>query len=88
MTMTTTTRRVPYQSLSEATRYIDADCRPVAPTAATAEIDREVCAELSCDSCGHAGLDYRPFTWTGPRYGNRRYYAFAVCPACGHCEEI
>ncbi len=46
-----------------------------------AEIDG-IMATVACETCGHRGLTYRPFTL---RSG---YHAFAVCPDCGSADEF
>lgn len=48
------------------------------------DIDREICATANCESCGHQGLDYRPFH----SIDNTSYRAFACCPACKTASEF
>ena len=52
------------------------------PSDIGASIDRGICVESSCDSCGHDGMVYVPMT------NGSGYRAFAVCPECGHFEEF
>ena len=53
-----------------------------APSKEAAQIDREVCAESICPTCGHQGLTYHPWHKPGS------YRAFATCPNCGHFDEF
>ena len=46
------------------------------------DIDRDVCREARCCQCGHAGLEFHPFTRPGS------YRAFAVCPSCQTAQEF
>lgn len=49
-----------------------------------ASIDIQVCAESTCDNCGHKGLQCKPFI----KPEIKSYRAFAVCPECGEAEEF
>jgi hypothetical protein len=50
--------------------------------AATQAIDRQVCRQSRCGSCGRRGLSYRPF------HRGREYRVLAVCPACQAAKEV
>jgi hypothetical protein len=60
--------------------------RPPFLTDRAARIDREVCADSTCERCGRRGLEYY-CGWhvSGVRH---RYRAYAVCPACGEWSEF
>lgn len=68
--------------------------RPGAPGGIGSDIDAGVCADSTCEACGHVGMTYVPFlseshrrsTWSGRMVPE--YRAFAVCPACGHEVEF
>jgi len=45
-------------------------------------IDIQVCAESTCEECGHKGLKYAGF-----KKGNS-YRAWAVCPSCDEAVEF
>lgn len=47
-------------------------------------IDVQVCAESTCEHCGHKGLECKPFI----NIEHKSYRAFAVCPECGEAEEF
>lgn len=47
-------------------------------------IDIQVCAESTCEHCGHKGLQVRPFI----NRERKSYRAFAVCPECGEADEF
>lgn len=46
------------------------------------EIDREACAEATCQRCGHKGLAYVA------EHLGRRYRCWAICPQCRATEEF
>jgi hypothetical protein len=49
------------------------------------DVDRETCADGTCDRCGHAGMACHPYHRPGVR---RAYRAYAVCPGCGDWSEF
>lgn len=75
-------------TLDDAIRAGDLDaCRPLAPLAGIAAEDRDYCRQSACPRCRCRGRVYRPFT--AYRDGYLTTYRFwAVCPACGHSEEL
>jgi hypothetical protein len=56
--------------------------RQAAPSPTAATIDAVVCAESTCEKCGHVGLEYWPFTKPGS------YVAYGVCPQCSYQTEL
>ncbi len=46
------------------------------------QIDIKVCADATCEECGHKGLKYAGF-----KKGNS-YRAWAVCPECDEVFEF
>ena len=65
-----------------ARRLTEQGYRPGAPSAQAESIDREVCAELTCPSCGKVGLDYVAF------HKVNSYRPFIVCAKCDYVVEF
>lgn len=63
---------------------LDKGYTPGAPSEDAADIDREVCDESSCPSCGHQGMQYKPYT---NKY-TKSYVAYCVCGNCGYWFEF
>jgi len=49
-----------------------------------ASIDEGACIGLTCENCGHKGMNYKPFI----KDETHSYRAFAVCPNCGASFEF
>lgn len=47
-------------------------------------IEVQACRIAQCEECGHMGLEYHPFYRRVPQ--SRR--PIALCPVCGHWDEI
>jgi hypothetical protein len=81
--MSTLTNIVTLSDLTQ--RLTDEGYREGAPERVSAEavaIDREVCAEASCDECGRHGLAYLAL------HAGRSYVAVAYCKGCGAASEF
>jgi hypothetical protein len=62
---------------------------PRAPSESVAAIDRQCVVEADCEACGHAGLEFHPFTLPADSDGRRqRYVVLGACPACGQAAEF
>jgi len=55
--------------------------RPPSISEETACIDAELCLDLECPRCSHAGMCYVPYRRRG------KYRFLAACPACGEEQE-
>lgn len=65
------------RSMHDPSQYI-----PGNPGGEGVKIDQEVCREIACEKCGNPSTRYRGFIHKDPTV--QSYYAFAVCPKCGH----
>jgi hypothetical protein len=82
MTTTTSALTVFPPAPEPATLPLWQDGAPAHGPAAAVEIDRRICKALRCDRCGKRGLVFKP------QQSGRRYRVLAVCPACGHENEM
>lgn len=69
--------------LAEHLRTLDERYRPYQDAN-----DAAAAAGCTCTVCRHGGLEYRGYVRQALGTQRRSYRAFAVCPECGHTDEI